>query len=135
MSGVMHASGVLRDAMVAAQYAGGVREVVGAKVSGAVRLMGATQTAPLESAVMFSSIAALMGSAGQANYSGANAALDQRASAERLKGTAHCSVQWGAWSAGGMAMKDSGVLARIERMGLGALSPAQVKGERESTCV
>jgi len=35
------------------------------------------------------------------------------------------SVQWGAWGQGGMAARDAGVLARIERMGIGVLSPAQ----------
>ena len=61
--------GVLRDNMLAGQHAAGVREVFGAKVSAAERLKDVSRVQPLDSAVMFSSIAALMGSAGQTNYS------------------------------------------------------------------
>jgi len=60
--------GVLRDSMLAGQHANGVREVFGAKIAAADRLKDATRAQPLDGAVMFSSVAALMGSAGQTNY-------------------------------------------------------------------
>ena len=118
----LHAAGVLRDAMLPSQTAGGVREVTSAKVSASDRL-AATRFEATESSVMFSSIAALLGSAGQTNYSGANAALDRAASAARETGAVASSVQWGAWGAVGMAAQNEGVLGRIERMGMGVLRP------------
>lgn len=54
--------------MLAGQHAAGVREVFGAKIAAADRLKDATRVQPLDGAVMFSSVAALMGSAGQTNY-------------------------------------------------------------------
>jgi hypothetical protein len=67
-AGVIHASGVLRDAMLARQHAGGVRGVMAPKVSAAARLEATVSGGlnPLAAAVMFSSIAALLGSTGQA---------------------------------------------------------------------
>jgi hypothetical protein len=53
--------------------AGSVRDVAGSKVGGLARVAAGQ---PLDSMVMFSSISALMGSAGQVSYSGANAVLD-----------------------------------------------------------
>ena len=55
--------------MLAGQHANGVREVFGAKIAAADRLKGAARAQPLDGTVMFSSSAALMGSAGQMNYS------------------------------------------------------------------
>ena len=55
--------------------------------------------------VLFSSITALLGAPGQANYCAANAALDSMAASAQATGVAVVSVQWGAWSGAGMAAK------------------------------
>ncbi len=55
--------------------------------------------------VLFSSIAALLGAPGQANYSAANAALDSMAAGWQITGTPVKSMQWGAWASSGMAAK------------------------------
>jgi hypothetical protein len=54
----------------------------------------------------------------------ANAVLDAWAQARQAGGAPGVSVQWGAWGGGGMAA-ESGVEARMERMGVGVLSPDQ----------
>lgn len=123
---LMHAGGVLRDATLLNQGASSITEVCAPKVSGAWSLMHAGLHAmPVHMAVMFSSIAALMGSPGQANYSAANSALDALAHEQQCSGQAQVSVQWGPWSGGGMAMQSRTTASRASRMGMGMLTAEQ----------
>ena len=119
---ILHASGVLHDALLFGQNAGSVAKVMGAKVSSAIRLHQVNGAQPIHATVMFSSIAALLGSASQINYSGANSALDWMAQNDRSKGVSTASVQWGAWESVGMAAKNKNAIYRIKRMGMGVLS-------------
>ena len=77
---------------------------------------------PLDNQLLFSSVAALLGSPGQANYSAANAALDVSAQRAQLTGQPTASVQWGAWAGAGMAAQDRSTAARLERLGMGLIS-------------
>jgi hypothetical protein len=74
LSSAMHAAGALRDAMVGKHFAGSVRDVAGSKVGSLARIEAAGLSSaagqPLGSMILFSSISALMGSAGQVSYSG-----------------------------------------------------------------
>lgn len=74
--------------------------------------------------VLFSSVAALLGSPGQANYAAANACLDAQAASQTQSGLPGVtSVQWGAWAGGGMAANDA-TSVRMERMGMGLIQPS-----------
>ena len=76
LQGIIHASGVLADATLQKQSLAGVRQVFAAKLVSMQRLGAAFQAQPIAQQLLFSSVAALLGSPGQANYSAANGALD-----------------------------------------------------------
>ena len=41
------------------------------------------------------------------------------------QGIAEVSLQWGAWAGSGMAAQEGPLLARLARLGMGAVDPAQ----------
>ena len=131
---VMHAGGVLQDATLGNQCARGMREVVAPKLGGARQLERGWWAAPGEGSVLFSSVAALLGSGGQANYVAANSGLDAVAEAAAACGLGGrvVSVQWGGWGGGGMA--SGAQIARMERLGVGMLEPAQGLAALEAVC-
>jgi len=79
LDGVVHAAGVLRDGLVAGKSAADLRAVLAPKVSGLVALDEATRDVALEWLVCFSSITAVWGNVGQADYAAANGFLDSYA--------------------------------------------------------
>lgn len=121
---IMHAGGVLSDASIQNHRVPGLRRVFGPKVTGAVNCHGLTSACAPSTQVLFSSIASLWGSPGQLQYSAANSVLDSLAASWRREGHNAVSINWGAWSGGGMASNDRGPAARMERMGIGMLSPS-----------
>jgi len=72
----MRTGGVLADQLLAKQSSEGLRTVAAPKLAGSLNLGGIARVAPMASFVAFSSIAALLGNAAQANYSAANGAMD-----------------------------------------------------------
>jgi hypothetical protein len=126
LRGIMHAAGVLDDAMLADQNADRFRRVMAPKVSGTWNLHEQTATLGLDFFVMFSSGAALMGSPGQGNYAAANAFMDALAHVRHALGLPALSINWGSWADVGMA---AGVSAehqrRWESMGLQLIAPEQ----------
>jgi len=65
LRGVWHAAGVLSDALLARQTAATLARVYGPKAHGAWALQRCTAALPLEACALFSSVAALLGGAGQ----------------------------------------------------------------------
>lgn len=74
--GMLHSAGVLADALLANQTQAGIQRVWGPKAHAAWSLHQASSESQLQTFILFSSIAALFGGAGQANYAAANACLD-----------------------------------------------------------
>lgn len=79
---------------------------------------------PLRQIILFSSIAALTGPAGSANYAAANAALDTWGQRMHGQGCPAGSVQWGAWGGLGMVAANAAVLGRMQRAGIRVMQPA-----------
>jgi len=124
LHGIVHSAGVLDDAALLQQDAAHFATVFAPKVAGAWLLDRLTRIDQLDWFVSFSSVAAVLGSPGQANHAAANALLDALAHERSARGLPSFSVNWGAWSEIGAAAGKS-VASRIADLGLMALTPAQ----------
>ncbi|MET9496297.1 type I polyketide synthase [Streptomyces sp. NPDC006552] len=125
LTAVVHTAGVLDDATLTSLSAGHLERVMRPKVDAAWNLHRLTEPLGLTSFVLFSSIAGLMGNAGQANYAAANTFLDALAHHRRAQGLPATSLAWSLWdSADGMAasLADADV-ARWKRSGVVPLTP------------
>jgi acetoacetyl-CoA synthetase len=124
LAGVMHCAGTLDDAALIDQNVARFANVFRAKVTGAWNLHSLTREHPLDFFVLFSSTAALLGHAGQANHSAANAFLDSLASHRRAQGLAGLSINWGSWSKIGAASSER-ILEGLTRQGIRPIEPEQ----------
>ncbi|MEU1806423.1 SDR family NAD(P)-dependent oxidoreductase [Streptomyces sp. NPDC019937] len=122
LTGVIHAAGVLDDAMLPAQSPERLTRAWAAKATAAANLHAATAHLRLATFVMFSSFASDLGTPSQANYAAANAFCDALADHRQAAGLPGLSVAWGLWAAtsGLTARLDTANLARIGRLGITA---------------
>ncbi|MFD9355178.1 SDR family NAD(P)-dependent oxidoreductase [Streptomyces sp. NPDC060031] len=97
LRGVVHTAAVLEDALVTEPDGGRLHRVWAPKATGAWRLHEATARAGLDWWIGFSSLASLVGSAGQAEYAAANAFLDSVVALRRARGMTALAVNWGPW--------------------------------------
>nr|WP_275408421.1 type I polyketide synthase [Streptomyces sp. SID9727] len=123
LRGVVHAAGITDDAPMADLDRARFDAVLEPKVRGARNLHTLTADLALDFLVLYSSLAALTGSAGQANYVTANAFLDGLAAQRHHDGQAALSVNWGPWAEAGMAARPE-LLARLARTGITGLDTA-----------
>ncbi|OZV75710.1 hypothetical protein CA850_28135 [Micromonospora echinospora] len=105
LRGVVHAAGVLDDGILLQQEWPRFERVLGPKLAGAWNLHHATRGLDLDFFVLFSSVASMLGSAGQGNYAAGNAFLDLLAAERRRQGLPGLSVNWGPWRGAGMAAR------------------------------
>ena len=127
LSAVLHTAGVLDDAVVTSLTPERVDAVLRAKVDTAWNLHELTRDMPLSAFVMFSSMAGLVGSSGQANYAAANSFIDGLAVQRRTRGLPAISLAWGLWDqassmTGGLEAVD---FARFARDGIMAMSSTE----------
>ncbi len=126
LGGVIHSVGVLSDASLMNQNWNSFERVLWPKTLGAWHLHCATLDRDLDMFVLFSSVAGVLGNAGQANHAAANAFLDQLAAHRRSRGLAGQAIAWGAWSDLGEAEEQRDRIAQqLEAVGTGWISPRQ----------
>ncbi|MEV0643481.1 type I polyketide synthase, partial [Streptomyces sp. NPDC050619] len=123
LTAVVHVAGVLDDATVQSLTEGHLERVLRPKVDAAWNLHRLTWHHKLSAFVVFSSVAGLVGNAGQGNYAAANTFLDALAQHRRARGLPATSLAWGLWAEDGMAGSlDAADLERISRSGIAPLS-------------
>ncbi|MCP2342066.1 type I polyketide synthase, partial [Actinomadura rupiterrae] len=127
VAGVVHAAGVLHDGVVETLPADRVQVVLAAKARAAWNLHQETLDDEPGLFVMFSSVAGVLGLAGQAGYAAANTFLDALAWHRRAQGLPATSLAWGLWaSPSGMTSHlDTTDQARLQRNGVLPLPTAQ----------
>lgn len=98
VKGVFHCAGILADGLLDRQDQESYERVMRVKVQGAWNLWRACREDNLDFFVLFSSISAVLGNTGQANYAAANAQLDGFSHYLRSRGhESVLSINWGPW--------------------------------------
>jgi myxalamid-type polyketide synthase MxaE and MxaD len=122
IGGVVHLAGVLEDALLPDLGPAELARAQGGKAAGAWHLHELTLGEPLELFVLFSSLAGLIGSPGQAAYASANTFLDALARMRAARGLPGQSIDWGPWGGDTLAASGGGV-GRLTARGVPPLEP------------
>ncbi|WP_281288446.1 type I polyketide synthase [Streptomyces paromomycinus] len=124
---VVHTAGVIDDGLIGSLSAEQLAAVLRPKADAAWHLHELTRHLDLDHFVLFSSVAAAFGGAGQGNYAAANAFLDTLAGHRRAAGLAGTALAWGPWmpQAGIGRDLDEVMLRRMTGSGLTALDEHQ----------
>jgi acyl transferase domain-containing protein/acyl carrier protein len=123
LRGVVHAAGLIEDRTLQEMGEEQFSQPIRPKILGAWNLHRATRSIPLDFFVMYSSVAALLGSPGQGNYAAANAFLDALAHARVAEGLPAMSIQWGAFSEVGMVAEQESRGKRLAHRGIDSFTP------------
>jgi aryl carrier-like protein len=98
LTGVVHSAGVVDDAVTGSLTPDRIDAVMRPKADAAWHLHQLTADLDLDTFMLFSFAAATFGSAGQANYSAANAFLEGLAAWRQAAGLPASSLAWGLWA-------------------------------------
>lgn len=103
LKGIIHAAGVLDDALIQNQTWSRFEGLFNAKILGSWYLHELSLAHQLDHFILFSSMASVLGTPGQSNYAAANAFLDRLAAYRQEQRLPALSINWGPWSDVGMA--------------------------------
>ena len=126
LRGIVHAAGVIDDGMAVDLDRDRIRRVFDPKVLGARHLHELTDDTPLDFFVCYSSIAAGLGSVGQAHYAAANRVLDALCNVRRARRLAALSVAWGPIADVGFLTRRTDVARYLGQIGLEAMPLSDV---------
>jgi NAD(P)-dependent dehydrogenase (short-subunit alcohol dehydrogenase family) len=122
LRGIVHAAGTLDDGVLTEQRWDRFEGVLRPKAVGAWHLHLHSRGQLLDFFLLYSSVASVMGAAGQGNYAAANAFLDGLAEHRQSLGLPAISINWGPWGETGMA-SSAAAKSRLSRTGFGFLTP------------
>ncbi len=125
LRGIFHTAMVIDDGLLPHMTPDRFSRVLAPKVAGAWNLHAASAHLSLDHFVLFSSVAALVGTPGQANYVAANCFLDSLAHHRRALGLAALSVNWGALSEVGFVARNAFVADHLAAHGVYGIAPRQ----------
>ncbi len=133
LRGVFHAAGALKDQRVGEIELTSLNAVFEAKFGPQQQLDKLQKLQPaafqhLDFQVMFSSIAAALGSPGQLVYGAANGAVESSCRNADSEGPVQLAIQWGPWAGSGMA---AGLERRFESVGLHLLAEDEAMSSLE----
>ncbi|WP_345538404.1 type I polyketide synthase [Phytohabitans rumicis] len=124
--GVVHAAGVVRDAMVDKVDRAGLRDVLAPKASGAMVLHRLFPPGSVDFMVFFSSCGQFTRLTGQTSYAAANSFLDALAAHRQRDGhTDTVSFGWTAWRGMGMSETIASTMLEANARGLDVVSDAE----------
>ena len=123
LNGILHGAGCICDSFLLRKTKEEIAKVLSAKVYGTMNLDEVFQRDELEFFVLFSSVNAVLGNAGQADYAYANSFMDifaeirnERTEKKQRSGKA-ISINWTPWMNGGMKLSEAEKDLFVERTG------------------
>ena len=127
LDGIIHSAGVIADSFLLKKTKEEALKVLQPKIHGINYLDEMTRDIPLDFMVYFSSMAAVTGNFGQADYSSANTWLDFHATHRNelvKQGKRHghtLSINWPLWKDGGMQMDEASEKYARQKWGMSTL--------------
>ncbi len=126
LAGVFQAAMVLQDAPLPQMSFAQWQRCLAPKVRGTYNLHNATAALPLDFFVCFSSVSAVLGSKGQANYSAANSYLDALCAYRRSLGLVGTTMNVGMVVGVGAVAEDEQLQTVMERIGYDAVNEEEL---------
>ena len=124
LRGVLHCAGLVEDGYLLHKTGESLARVFGPKVVGTRNLDEATRAFDLDFFVLFSSVMAEAGNAGQTDYACANGFMDcyaahrQRLVADGMRRGRSLAIAWPYWQEGGMRIEGSALAVLRETRGM-----------------
>jgi len=120
LRGIVHGAAVIEDAFVSQLDAGKIDRVLRPKIAGGWNLHVAAvkHGIQLDFLVNFSSIAEVIGSSGQANYTAANSVLNAIATYRRGRNMAGSSTAWGMIAGSGFVARSEAMTNYLDSVGI-----------------